>query len=416
MEIKPWSIAFNEAKAAIFLYLAFKGADYPYHIYKFFKDSGLCKLDGLKTLNHPNKVSSLLREMEKDNLVIEKIREEFKNLGKEEQLDRIHNRIYYYTNSNVIFLSSNYFPNDNEIKDLKDKDKDSWNHFKENSEIQSFNWVKDAISCPHCRERYLASQCWQMKRSGKCLIRQTTESPRVTENENPHHLCDALSSPRDVTPTDNLHQKNSQYEEPPLPQMIYEYCEPEKVFTLTHTDEEYGWSEGIFIENFNLSDEEIKEILFKIKKFDYLTILLVIRDLILHIILMSEMGSIDIGSADVKSVVTCSVFPSDDKMRQDFIEELVDWKIFYKIFSREYQINRIIQDIKNLERKEISSPSVLFNFLSYERTINSIRTGSDREIPHKLIYNDYYDGLLVGINQLISKHLLDQRIKEKGNA
>jgi|GEM_PF-5271085 len=120
MKIKPWGSSFNDAKSAIFLYLALKGIDYPYHIHKFFKESGLYLIDGLKTLNHPNKVSTILREMEKDNLVFEKSSQEKNN---KLVSSRGRERIFYGVNPNVIFLQFNYFLSDSEIQELYEKDK-----------------------------------------------------------------------------------------------------------------------------------------------------------------------------------------------------------------------------------------------------------------------------------------------------
>jgi len=419
MVIKPWGTSFNEAKSAIFLYLAFKGMDYPYHIHKFFKNSGLCKIDGLKTLNHPNKVSTLLREMKKDNLVLEKCNEESKNAIS----TRVHDRIFYSVNSNVIFLSSNYSLNDSEIQQLKDRDKEEWDKAINSietfySKAGGFNWAKDGTACPDCRERYLAMKCWQMKKDGKCWIRQVKEFPHLAEDENMHLSCDALSestdtaSADDATSTDDLQNNDSQYKETPLPALIYEYCEPDKVFPISSHDDDDEWSEKLFTDNYKLSDEEIKRVLSNIKKFDYLTILLVIRDLLHYIIFVGKMGSIDIGSADVKSAVRCKDIPSDAKKRQEFIEELIDWKIFFKSFSREYQINKIMLDIESQNKTKRNSPSVLFNFLTYDRIMSKDNT--DLGIPHRLMDNEIYENLMVGINQLISKHLLDERIKEIG--
>jgi len=417
MERKPWGSSFNDAKSAIFLYLALKGIDYPYHIHKFFKESGLCLIDGLKTLNHPNKVSTLLREMEKNNLVFEKSSEEKnKNLAS----GRGHDRIFYGINPNVIYLQFNYILSDSEIQELYERDKKvCFEAFESGTKwlnIRKFDWVTDGAACPECRERYVAMNCWKKKKEGTCWINRTKECRDLSSDENNHFSCDALvrsnnSTPhKDITDANVEHNQEYRYRENPLPALIYEYCEPDKVFPISRHDEN-EWSETLFTQNFIFSDEEIKDVLLKINKFDYLTILLVVRDLLHHIIFSIEEGSIDIGSADVESSVRCMDFPSDVEARQKIIEELIDWKIFYKEFSRKYQINKIIMDIKEREENSNSSPSVLFNFMSYERTINSDRT--DFEIPHMLLNNEIYKNLMVGINQLISKNLMDERIMER---
>jgi hypothetical protein len=255
-----------------------------------------------------------------------------------------------------------------------------------------------------------------MKNNGICWIKQVKENPNIVKDENMYLSCDALSestdtaSTDDTTSTDDLQNNDPRYEESPPPSLIYEYCEPDKVFPISSHDDDQ-WSDGLFTDNYNLSDEEIKRVLSYIKKFDYLTILLVVRDLLHHIIFVGKMGSIDIGSADVKTAVRCKDIPSDDKKRREFIEELVDWKIFYKSFSREYQINKIMLDIENQNKTKRNSPSVLFNFLTYDRIMRKDNT--DLGIPHRLMDNEIYENLMVGINQLISKKLLDDRIKEK---
>lgn len=71
MRAKTWTETFDsEAKTVLFLYLLVKGRDYAYNIANVLKNGGVANREGLKLLARPNKVSGLLNEMERDNLLI----------------------------------------------------------------------------------------------------------------------------------------------------------------------------------------------------------------------------------------------------------------------------------------------------------------------------------------------------------
>lgn len=340
MANSSWVDTFNsEAKTAIYLYLAFKGVDYGYNISHFFQEIPFNRdQTRLKTLNHPNKVNGLLREMEKENLLVKwsDVSEYMDSFNGEKRtlpeiVKKTNDRIYYAVNPNAIYLDSNDFLTNEEVEDLKNRERIS-------------------------------------------------------------------------------HNNDEEFTKTPIQGLIFQKFNRAKI--VHPLNDQYVWTPGIFAEQYKLSDEEIARVLLALKRFDYLTILIVLKQLLIHIVATTTIDRIPIHETLNKKAIYYNDLPQNDPERRIFVEKIIDQEREDIVKHRDSQIRDVMMRIRKMDRKDVSLPSTLFQFLSFERTINPSNLPLSPDNPFRLlVYRDYEDSL-IEIDMTISKTLMEERIRQ----
>jgi hypothetical protein len=250
----------SEAKTVLFLYLMIKGRDYAYNISNILKTGGVASREGLKLLARPNKVSGLLNEMERDNLLIK-----WSDLPDNEKKFKLHchpenpplnqqkkyEPVYFVINKNLLFLRLNYMPDKEEVSELL---------IRERAESRSFLNFNDDTG-------------W-------------------------------------IPPSKN--------------ELIYRYCGEAKFTPISdHALYGVDWPRVIFDE-FQFTDAEILKILTRLKKFDYFTILLLNKQFLMHIIavLNNKIANIEMVSSGLG--IQIDQLPQSESGKRKFVEKTLD--------------------------------------------------------------------------------------------
>ena len=361
MRAKSWTETFDsEAKTVLFLYLLIKGRDYAYNISNVLKTGGVAHREGLKLLARPNKVSGLLNEMERDNLLIK-----WSDLPDNEKKFKLHFHpgntpsdqqkksapVYFVINKNILFLRLNYMPDDEEVQ--------------------------------------------------KFSIREKAESGSFYNNDD-EDGWGPLS-------------KND---------LIYHYCGEEKFTPISdNTFDGGGWPRVIFDE-FPFTDNEIVKILSRLKKFDYFTVLLLNKQFLIYIIavLNNKIANIEPGSSGLG--IQIDHLPQSESGKRIFVQKSLDQMRLMRngyTGNTDITVDQIIHEIYAKSQRDIRDYSTLFSFIDPKRTFESTLINCNDPMAEKegfpqpcFVINDQrvYEELLIFNDSLISTSLANDRIKE----
>jgi len=358
---KTWTETFDsEAKTVLFLYLLIKGRDYAYNISNILKNGGVAGREGLKLLARPNKVSGLLNEMERDNLLIK-----WSDLTDAEKKFKLHfhpgsppsdqqkksEPVYFVINKNILFLRLNYMPDEEEVQKLSLREKaESGLFYNKGNED---GWVP------------------------------------LSKND-----------------------------------LIYRYCGEEKFTPISdNTSYDGGWPRVIFDE-FLFTGNEIVKILTRLKKFDYFTVLLLNKQFLIHIIavLNNKIANIEPGSSGVG--IQIDQLPQSESGKRQFVQKSLDQARLMRngyTGDTDVTVDKIIHEIYAKSQRDIRHYSTLFSFLDSKRTFESTvincnyPMAENEDFPQPcFVINDQrvYEELLIFNDSLISTSLAGDRIKE----
>ena len=353
---KPWTETFDsEAKTVLFLYLLIKGRDYAYNISNILKTGGVAGREGLKLLARPNKVSGLLNEMERDNLLIK-----WSDLPDNEKKFKLHchpentpsdqqkqyEPVYFVINKNVLFLRLNYIPEEEEVQELLIRDK---------ADSRSFlNFSEDTG--------------W-------------------------------------IAPSKN--------------ELIYRYCGEEKFTPISdHASYGVDWPRVIFDE-FQFTDAEILKILTRLKKFDYFTVLLLNKQFLIHIIavLNNQIASIERVSSGLG--IQIDQLPQSESGKRKFVERTLDQMrlVRPKDITVDQIIHEIYAKSQRDIRQYSTLFSFIDSKRTFESTVISCHDPMDEieGAPQSgFVINDQrvYEELLIFNDSLISTGLERDRVRE----
>ena len=360
MRSKTWTETFDsEAKTVLFIYLLVKGRDYAYNIANVLKNGGVAHREGLKLLARPNKVSGLLNEMERDNLLIK-----WSDLTEDEKKFKLHfhpgttpsdqqkksEPVYFIINRNVLFLRLNYIPDNDEVQEL--------------------------------------------------LIHDKTESgPFFTPGTETGWIA----------PSKN--------------ELIYRYCGEEKFTPISdHAMDGGDWPRVIFDE-FPFTDNEIVKILTRLKKFDYFTVLLLNKQFLIHIIavLNNKIANIELVSSGLGLQI--DQLPQSESEKRIYVERSLDQMRILQQgnTAKDITVDQIIREIYAKSQRDIKQYSTLFSFIDSNRTFESTIIKFDdlmddtedlQKTSIVINYQRVYEELLIFNDSLISTSLANDRIKE----
>ncbi len=354
-------LSHSEAKTVLFLYLMIKGRDYAYNISNILKNGDVASRDGLKLLSRPNKVSGLLNEMERDNLLIK-----WSNLPEEEKKFKLHchpenspseqqkpyEPVYFVINKNVLFLRLNYNTEETEILELLIRDK---------AESRSFLNFSDETG-------------W-------------------------------------VAPSKN--------------ELVYRYCGEEKFTPISdHALYGVDWPRVIFDE-FQFTNAEIVKILTRLKKFDYFTVLLLNKQFLMHIIAVLNNKIANIERVSSGLGIQIDQLPLSESGKRIFVQRSLDQiRLMQRGYAKDkgITVDQIIREIYAKPQRDIKQYSTLFSFINSNRTFESTVIKWEDPIddiegfPQSgfvINYQRVYEELLIFNDSLISTSLANDRVKEE---
>ena len=358
---KTWTETFDsEAKTVLFLYLLIKGRDYAYNISNILKNGGVAGREGLKLLARPNKVSGLLNEMDRDNLLVK-----WSDLSDSEKTLKLYfhpgsppsdhqkksEPVYFVINKNILFLRRNYIPDEEEVQKLS---------LREKAESRKFYNKGD-----------------------------DDEWAPLSKND-----------------------------------LIYHYCGEEKFTPISDGNSYcWGWPRVIFDE-FLFTDTEIIKILTRLKKFDYFTVLLLNKQFLIHIIavLNNKIANVEPGSSGVG--IQIDHLPQSESEKRQFVQKSLDKaRLMRNGFTgdTDVTVDTVIGEIYAKSQRDIRHYSTLFSFMDAKRTFESTVIKCNFPMDEKedfpqanfvINHQRVYEELLIFNDSLISASLANDRIKE----
>lgn len=358
---KTWTETFDsEAKTVLFLYLLIKGRDYAYNISNILKNGGVANREGLKLLARPNKVSGLLNEMERDNLLVKwsdlpDYEQKFKLLchpgNTPSDRQKKSEPVYFVINKNILFLRLNYMPDEEEVQKLSLREK--------------------AESGP--------------------ILNDSGEDEWVPFSKN---------------------------------DLIYRYCGEEKFSPISDDISYGGGWPRVIFDEFLFTDTEIIKILTRLKKFDYFTVLLLNKQFLMHIIavLNNKIANVEPGSSGVG--IQIDHLPQSESEKRQFVQKSLDKaRLMRNGFTgdTDVTVDTVIGEIYAKSQRDIRHYSTLFSFMDAKRTFESTVIKCNFPMDEKedfpqanfvINHQRVYEELLIFNDSLISASLANDRIKD----
>jgi len=338
-----------------------KGKDYAYNISNTLKKSEISKREGLKLLVRSNKVSGLLNEMERENLLIK--------TNPPSEKPKNPAPVYFEANKNAFFLRMNYFPNDSEIEEMFSLDKK-----------RHEDWVKTFYS-PKSPEATKAYEEWAEK---------------------------------------------EKWEKPAIHDLIYSECGETNFCPINDPyNEELEPFLGFDILEF--TDTEILQTLSLIKKFDYITILLMEKELLTHIVAILNYNIVKLEPSHRGIGVPIYKLPKSREERKKSIKKWIDQLSI--VLDEDYLgktelIDFILMEMDSKEDCENKPNSALFPYLTYNRVINSavadlnkygLVDGDNKPVDLEGVIvcsQRFFEAELVFIDSLLTLNLMNDRMKK----